>query len=187
MGRASVLSRAVRSGCEAGGALLRSPGRREPGLCDPRERPAARQGRDLADPPRLRLGQPDLAPLAGCPRGTPRARTDWTGAADIPDNGGSESGFFHWGCGGLSDPSLCSFSISFRGTSSSDPDNDIATWSLTFGDGASASGDWGTKPPMGVTHTYLPGVYVVTLTVTDSGGQSASDAILMAFVDQTPD
>jgi PKD repeat protein len=74
-----------------------------------------------------------------------------------------------------------------QGTSSSDPDNDIASWSLDFGDGASASGSWSTNPPTEVTHAYLPGQYAVTLTVTDSAGRSDSDAMLMAFVDQTPD
>jgi len=120
-------------------------------------------------------------------------RTVWTGASQIPDNGGPESGFFHWGCGAFGDPSLCSNTISFRGTSSSDPDNDIASWSIAFGDGTSTSGSWSTNPPTEVAHDYSllgclgTGVCPVTLTVTDSAGQSASETIVMVRVDQTPD
>jgi hypothetical protein len=89
--------------------------------------------------------------------------------------------------------------MSFRGTSSSDPDNDIASWSIDFGDGTSASGSWSTDPPTEVTHAYstffsdcfgfgtFSGVCPVTLTVTDAAGQSDSDTMVMAFVDQTPD
>ena len=35
----------------------------------------------------------------------------------------------------------------FRGTSSTDPDNDIVSWSIDFGDGTSTSGSWTTEPP----------------------------------------
>jgi len=130
-------------------------------------------------------------------------RTAWTNTSQIPDDGGNESGFFHWGCGGLSHPSLCSLTMSFRGAGSSDPDGDITSWSLDFGDGTSASGSWSTGLPTEVTHEYtrdasgdvncrgvvnsVSGVCVITLTVTDSAGQSDSDVILMVFVDQTPD
>jgi PKD domain-containing protein len=130
-----------------------------------------------------------------CEQSSPR--TAWTNASQIPDNGGSESGFFHWLCGGLTDYSLCSSTFRFRGTGSSDPDGDIASWSLDFGDGTSVSGTW-SAPPAEVSHDYSPylancvfnglnGVCRVTLTVTDSAGQSDSDTILMAFVDVTPD
>ena len=44
---------------------------------------------------------------------------------------------FEWGCGAFSDPSLCSYTIRFRGTDDSDPDGDITSWSLDFGDGTS--------------------------------------------------
>ncbi len=127
------------------------------------------------------------------------ARTDWTSQAQIPDDGGSESGLFHWVCGFFSHPSLCSYTFSFRGTSSDDPDNDIATWSIDFGDGTSTSGNWSTNPPTEVTHDYsfidcvgfgtfnFPSVCPVTLTVTDSAGQSDSDTMVMGHVDQTPD
>ena len=109
-----------------------------------------------------------------CEQSSPR--TDWTRAS-----------VFHWGCGAFSDFSQCPFAISFRGTSSSDPDDDIASWSLDFGDGTSASGDWSTNPPTAVAHTFVSDVYTITLTVTDSAGQSDSDAMQMDFIDQTPD
>jgi len=119
-------------------------------------------------------------------------RTVWTSASEIPDNG-FEGNLLLWGCGGLSHPSLCSWTISFRGTGSSDPDGDIASWSLDFGDGTSASGTW-SVPPAEVTHEYSPastnctnGICAITLTVTDTAGQSHSDTMLMIFLDQSPD
>jgi len=128
-------------------------------------------------------------------------RTAWTNTSQIPDTGGDGSGFLHWGCGFYSDPSLCSWTFTFRGTGSSDPDHDIASCSLDFGDGTSASGSWGTAPPAQVTHEYLRDasgntncntvvngatVCAVTLTVTDSAGQSDSDVMRMVFLDQSP-
>lgn len=54
----------------------------------------------------------------------------------------------------------------FDGTSSHDPDGSI-TWSWDFGDGSSGTG-------AAPTHTYAaPGVYLVTLTVTDNDGTTA--------------
>jgi hypothetical protein len=88
-----------------------------------------------------------------CEQSSPR--TVWTSTSQIPDTGGQESGFLHWGCGFFSDPSLCSWTFSFRGTDSSDPDSDIATWSLDFGDGTSANGSWDTAPPAEVAHEYV--------------------------------
>jgi hypothetical protein len=127
-----------------------------------------------------------------CEQSSPR--TAWTGRRQIPDNGGTESGVFHWGCGALSHPSLCAFTISFRGMGSSDPDGDITSWSLDFGDGTSTSGSWSTAVPAEITHDYVSGscsgatnVCMITLTVTDSAGQSHSESIVMAFIDQTPD
>lgn len=133
-----------------------------------------------------------------CDQSSPR--TEWTSVGDVP-NQGTQPGFFHWGCGGQSPPSLCSFAITFRGIGSSDPDGDIASWSLDFGDGTSVSGAW-SSPPAELTHTYVfepvSGTYCtgvggapylcgVTLTVTDSAGQSDSETLLMAFIDQSPD
>ena len=85
-------------------------------------------------------------------------------------------------CGQLEGYSLCQFTYSFRGTSSTDPDDDIASWSLDFGDGTSVGGNWATSPPSGVSHEFVThycptcdhGEFV-TLTVTDSSGQTDSD------------
>lgn len=122
-------------------------------------------------------------------------RTDWTGTSEIPDDGGAESGSFHWVCGAvLACPPTITATI--RGTSSSDPDNDIVSWSLDFGDGTIVGGSWSADPPTGVFHDYGPdtttcsgplGACVVVLTVTDALGQSDSDTLLMGRVDQTPD
>jgi hypothetical protein len=73
--------------------------------------------------------------------------------------------------------------VSFRGTGSTDPDGDIASWSIDFGDGTTpASGTWATDPPVEVSHDYgqLGCVCTVVLTVTDSAGHSRSDPM---FVD----
>ncbi len=135
-----------------------------------------------------------------CEQSSPR--TSWASAGDIPE-GGSEPGLFLWTCGGQSHPSECSMTMTFRGSGSGDPDADIVGWSLDVGDGTSVSGNWGTAPPAAVEHEYvrdpsgslgctgvfngIPSVCLVTLTVTDSAGQSDSDVIPMVFVDQTPD
>lgn len=129
-------------------------------------------------------------------------RTAWTGTAQIPDNGDGEQDFFQWGCGSFSDFSQCSLTMRFRGTGSSDPDGDIASWSLDFGDGTAVSGTW-SAPPAEVEHTYpgdlltgidcvgvvgtVTNVCVITLTVTDSTGQSDSDTMPMIFINQSPD
>jgi hypothetical protein len=89
----------------------------------------------------------------------------------------------------------CSSTFDFRGTGSSDPDDDIASWSLDFDDGGSTSGSWSAGPSAEVAHTYGPdnrvacagGYCDVTLTVTDAAGQSDSDTITMAPIDVTPD
>ena len=129
-----------------------------------------------------------------CDQSVPR--TVWTSASAVPDTGGSDSGLFHWGCGALGDPSLCQWTVSLRGIGSSDPDSDITNWSLDFGDGTSTSGSWNTASPVEIAHEYSRDTYwfdcgghicVVTLTVTDSAGQSHSDAVRMVFLDLTPD
>jgi hypothetical protein len=80
--------------------------------------------------------------------------------------------------------SLCQVTYTFRGTSSTDPDNDIVSWSIDFGDGTSVSGDWTTNPPTEVYHEYLIhhcptcSRAPATLTVTDSAGLTDSDAQL---------
>jgi hypothetical protein len=129
-----------------------------------------------------------------CQQASPR--TDWTGRAQIPDIGGAP-GLFLWGCGGVTPPSQCGWTITFRGTGSVDADGDIASWSIDFGDGTSMNGAW-TTPPAEVAHEYLhspsgavcgaqSSMCVVTLTVTDAAGQSASETIRMVFLDQSPD
>ena len=57
--------------------------------------------------------------------------------------------------------------VSFDGSGSSDPDGSIASYAWSFGDSSSASG----ATP---SHAYgAPGIYTVTLTVTDSAGETA--------------
>lgn len=66
-------------------------------------------------------------------------------------------------------------SVSFRGVGSTDPDADIVSWSIDFGDGISTGGSW--PMPVEVTHDY--GQYgclcTVVLTVTDSRAHTGSD------------
>ncbi len=63
--------------------------------------------------------------------------------------------------------------ITFDGSSSVDPDGDLARWDWDFGDGFTAEG------PI-VTHAYeLPGQYLVMLTVTDSAGAQAKASQLV--------
>jgi hypothetical protein len=65
----------------------------------------------------------------------------------------------------------------FRGTNSTDPDNNIATWSIDFGDGASTgTQSWTTNPPDDVLHLYFPGQHTAVLTVTDAAGASDTDS-----------
>lgn len=84
--------------------------------------------------------------------------------------------------------SACRVTYTFRGTSSTDPDNDITSWSLDFGDGTSVSGDWTTDPPTEISHEYLdrhcPTCFrgPATLTVTDSAGQTDANAQLVYHV-----
>jgi PKD repeat protein len=58
-------------------------------------------------------------------------------------------------------------SVTFDGSTSTDPDGSVASWSWSFGDGA-----LGTGPA--TTHLYMTaGTFAVSLTVTDNGGASA--------------
>jgi hypothetical protein len=160
---------------------------------------------------RLEIQTPPFGDMAGCydfwagglacEQSSPRPV--WTGTSAIPDDGGSQSGILTWSCGGLTPHSECLWTMTFRVTGSSDPDGDIASWSLDFGDGTSVSGSWGTAPPAEVAHEFVrdasgnfsctgvvsstSGVCIVTLTVTDSAGQSHSEAMPIVFVDHTPD
>lgn len=61
-------------------------------------------------------------------------------------------------------------SIYFNGNNSRDPDGSIIKYSWNFGDGQNDEG-------VAVTHSYLnPGVYTVTLTVTDDKGATSTDS-----------
>ncbi len=77
-------------------------------------------------------------------------------------------------------------SVTFRGTSSFDPEDDIVSWTLEFDDGTSHSGSWTTSPPEAVSKA-LPGGCAAdcdvkaTLTVTDSAGHTDSDTQLVDF------
>jgi hypothetical protein len=53
---------------------------------------------------------------------------------------------------------------------------DVASWSLTYGDGSAAVSGNG-RPPAALGHTYVAGTYRATLTVTDSAGATASDTL----------
>ena len=80
----------------------------------------------------------------------------------------------------------------FRASSSTDPDSDIATWSIEFGDGTSTSGAWATEAPTTVVHVYsvsslFTGLQTVTLTVTDAAGHSDTETMTLAAIDATPD
>lgn len=68
--------------------------------------------------------------------------------------------------------------VEFDGSGSSDPDGTIVDYQWDFGDGGTASGET-------AAHTYAaPGVYTVTLTVTDDSG--ASDTASTAATIMTP-
>jgi hypothetical protein len=102
------------------------------------------------------------------------------------------NGFVLWGC---NDSQFCEGKPTdpgFRGTGSTDPDGDIVTWSIDFGDGTSTGGSWTTDPPSQLVHQYPPfpdvvnfSPVVVTLTVTDASGQTDSDTLQLVFM--TPD
>ena len=85
-------------------------------------------------------------------------------------------------CGQIDLYSACLVTYTFRGTSSTDPDNDITSWSLDFGDGTSLAGNWITNPPTEISHEYLDwhcptcSREPATLTVTDSAGQTDAAA-----------
>lgn len=79
--------------------------------------------------------------------------------------------------------------IPFRGTGSTDPDGDIASWTIEFGDGsAAADGSW-TSPPDAVGHVFpqTSEFFTVTLTLTDATGLTGSDTIVVCLADFTPD
>jgi hypothetical protein len=129
-------------------------------------------------------------------------RVVWRSSSNFPtepvDGNSQEAGHLLWRCN-ASAGDCSNVTVDVRGTGSSDPDDDIASWSIDFDDGTSASGTWTTDPPADVQHTFdldldpfpcgatLASHCVVTLTVTDAAGQSDTDTITMAFIDTTPD
>ena len=82
-------------------------------------------------------------------------------------------------------------SIPFRGINSTDPDGDIVSWSIDFGDGSPpASGSWATNPPIDVRHVYgtpPASMLTTTLTLTDAAGLVGTDTLIICVIDQRPD
>ena len=70
--------------------------------------------------------------------------------------------------------------VSFDGTGSSDPDGSISTYDWDFGDGSTGTGAT-------TSHTYAAtGIYTVTLTVTDDGGETDSQNTTATITDPLP-
>jgi len=79
-------------------------------------------------------------------------------------------------CGDL-DP-RCDGDVTFDGSGSTDPDGTIVSYDWDFGDGTVVP-DAGATP----SHTYtVSSTYIVTLTVTDSGGATATDTAVASIV-----
>jgi hypothetical protein len=92
-------------------------------------------------------------------------------------------------CGGFTTNDVIGFAsfYCFRGTNSSDPDGNITSWTLDFGDGSPVSeGSW---PMPNQTHVYAQSAasaaYSVTLTITDAGGLTSSDSSEITVVSVT--
>ncbi len=63
--------------------------------------------------------------------------------------------------------------VTFDATGSSDPDGSVVSWTWTFGDGEAATGAV-------VDHVYVtPGTYSATVTVTDDGGASDTESVVV--------
>lgn len=70
--------------------------------------------------------------------------------------------------------------VAFSAAGSADADGTIVTYEWTFGDGASATG-------AAPSHAYATaGVYTATLTVTDDGGASATDGVVVSVANRPP-
>jgi PKD repeat protein len=75
---------------------------------------------------------------------------------------------------------LAPLTVSFNGSSSSDADGTIASYSWDFGDSTNASG-------VTASHTYnTAGIYTARLTVTDDGGAAASTTVMITVTAPTP-
>src|SRR3989304_1229521 len=74
--------------------------------------------------------------------------------------------------------------ITFDASASTDPDGTIASWTLAFGDGNSATGS-GT--PTTLPHAYAaPGTYVPTINVTDDEGASDIATLIVTITVDLP-
>jgi PKD repeat protein len=70
--------------------------------------------------------------------------------------------------------------LTFDGSGSDDPDGTITDYDWTFGDGNSGTG-------VSPTHTYdTPGIYDVTLVVTDDGGAESDPSATTASIEPAP-
>lgn len=69
--------------------------------------------------------------------------------------------------------------VGFDGSSSSDSDGTIVSYSWGFGDGATTTGSI-------VEHTYDAGTYTITLTVTDNVGEISTDTVSITVDSVTP-
>jgi PKD domain/Glycosyl hydrolase family 26 len=71
--------------------------------------------------------------------------------------------------------------VTFNTSGTAGTENPIASWTLDFGDGTSASGSG--RPPPTIAHTYHGNVNTATLSVTDSAGQTN---LANAYVSSVP-
>ena len=75
---------------------------------------------------------------------------------------------------------LTGTSISFDGTSSSDPDGSVVSYAWSFGDGSTGSGPR-------TTHAFATAAtYTVNLTITDNNGSVGSTSLLLLIQDRPP-
>ena len=76
-------------------------------------------------------------------------------------------------------------SVTFNGSGSSDSDGTIASWSLAYGDGNSASGS-GAPPATIGPHSYAAGNRTAVLTVTDNNGATDTDSVAVTLECKRP-
>ena len=67
-----------------------------------------------------------------------------------------------------------------------DPDNGPWHWTVSWGDGASSSGDRSSPGPITPGHTYILGSFTIRETVTDSRGASGSDSKTLTVLTGLP-
>jgi phospholipase C len=119
-----------------------------------------------AKPAVAKLAQPSAAGNAGTGSifGNAAATSSATATA-TPNTGGPLSGVAPYGA-------------VFDGSTSSDANSPIASWTLNFGDGSSTNGT-GT-PPAGISHTYTTaGSYTADLHIVDQANATADDTIVV--------